>query len=187
MLSLANTDSAVKPVDIQQLKDESARVVTRYRALTLVAESLARAVAVRLERPIVAMDDLPPAERRWSRDTAKELIEIFELATGATEDPEAIHQDIAVQNQGERELESELGRQRSRARVAAIGLGHEDMGGWHDAAPDAPAHEISVCARCRREAQLVIVDTAPPRVEIVGPAVKEPCLLIATGPAVEVQ
>jgi hypothetical protein len=124
------------------------RRVAMHRAAQLLADAV-RCHTGQRPQPLAS---LQPPDAEWYRQTARNLIEIFETETTGRE-PDAVVDARVADAQAQaarhaRALESRLSQERSRARIAAADRGH-------DLTAFAPfssleGEERAACRRCGR-------------------------------------
>ncbi len=153
------------------LADLLKRDIGMHRAAQTLADALH---CHRGLRP-VPLRDMEPREREWVRQTARNLIEIFETVTTEREPDAAREQRAMADVTDTRALEGRLAIARIRASAAAKERGHV-LGPWH-----CPGTELGAGrerAECRTCGRTVFIDafTSP---LFSGMAVVAGCLSIA--------
>lgn len=162
---------------LMSISDERAAAVAarlkRDVGVHRAAQTLADAMACRVGETPRGLSTMLRAEADWYRQTARNLIEIYETCTGITpenavetrrREEDARKAEAAVQNR--------VAIERQLAAVAAAERGHE-LGPWHADGPElGKGIERASCARCRRVA-VVDINLDPPR---AGLALTTGCL-----------
>lgn len=159
------------PIDLARLK--------RQHGLHRAAQTLADAtLCQRGERPL-SLSQMHPDEREWFKQTARHLIEVYELVTQPEREPDSIREKREVEER--RLAQSAAQRQdiaRGRARVASIERGH-DLGSWRAYGDHGQLGATGVLASCTRCSRTVFVNLSTDPVGIAGPAIEEGCLVAA--------
>jgi len=142
------------------------------------AQTLADAMRCHQGLSPVPISRLSPDEREWFKQTARNLIEIFETITTERE-PDAVRETRQMQEVTEaRALDSSLAIARGRAGAAAKERGHV-LGPWH-----CPGTELGTGrerAECRTCGRTVFIDVfSSPYYS--GMAVVAGCLVAAERP-----
>lgn len=164
-----------QPLPTPGLTERLKRDIGLHRA----AQTLADATRCQLGLRPLPLSQLDARDREWFRQTARNLIEIFETVTTERE-PDAVRERREMQEVDEaRVLESRLAVARSRARSAARERGHV-LGAWQCAGQELGAgHERAECRTCGRT---VFIDVnASPCVS--GMALIAGCLVAAESQA----
>lgn len=167
---MSRVASASPPVNAMA-KTELQRLTERAVGFNRAAQILADASRCRAGEPPVSLKQLPASEAVWYRQTAEQLIQIFEEITlgkppAREEVPRLVHP-----------REEAIGQERQRARLAATQRGHALStfatvnDGFHD--------EQAACARCARAVRITVVDGPPLQVTHDGDAIQEGCLVAA--------
>lgn len=173
MTSIASSSAEVNSMSDTDLATRLKRDVAFHRAAQLLAD----ATACRLGLPPRGLSTLPPTEASWFRQTARQLIEIFERqTTGRPTDAEmdaAAAQQRTDGNRLRRALELRLDQERTRAVLGAMDRGHE-LGTWTATSP----HLDQERAACRRCGRYVHIDVGAAET-LSGPALTEGCLAAA--------
>jgi hypothetical protein len=155
-----------RPPQEGNMTTELQRMTERAVGLHRAAQLLADATACRQGIAPQSLKTMARADAAWFRQVARQVVECFEGATiGAQIDPK---------EQRAAELESAVGIERSRGRVAAAARGHE-LGHW---APvlEGRLDEVAVCSRCRRIVTIEVRDRMTVETALDGPALIEGCL-----------
>lgn len=159
------------PTPTLDLADRLKRDIGLHRA----AQTLADAARCHQGLRPVPLRDLDPRDREWYRQTARNLIEIFETVTMERE-PDAAREQREMQEVTElREQQGRLAEARARAGAAARQRGHQ-LGPWH--CPGIELGQGRERAECQTCGRTVFIDifTAP---LYSGMAVVAGCLVAA--------
>lgn len=150
--------------------------IRRDVALHIAAQTLADADRCRQGLAPVSLRELGAHEAIWYRQTARNLIELFEAKVYASE------VSTAAQLQQAQRIAMEAGVQiaRTAAGMKASARGHE-LEAFQPVRVEGSFDEYAVCARCRRIARIEVINT-PLRIEYCGAALSEGCLMIAGEP-----
>jgi hypothetical protein len=149
--------------------------VKREHGLHRAAQLLADASRIRRGESPRPLIHLAPAEREWCKQTARQLIEVFETITTDRETDAVQAQRVAQEVRLSLAVESRLAIERSRARMAASERGH-DLGSWRPTHPDVPGEERADCRRCDRYVRIAIGNDPV----LSGSALTEGCIVAAT-------
>lgn len=154
----------------EQAVDVAARL-KRDVAFHRAAQVLADAIACRAGEAPRNLSTMPPLEREWFKQTARQAIETFETLTADREPDAVVEQRTREAAKQATARESRISMDRSRARVSAMERGH-DLGPW---SPSVTG-EMASCVRCSRT---VFINLALEPAAIAGPGVTEGCLTAA--------
>jgi hypothetical protein len=145
--------------------------VKREIGLHRAAQTLADAYRCREQLRPVPLNQLEPEAREWFKQTARNLIEIFEVVTTEREpDAEREAREIALVGQAHAR-QRRLGIERALAGVMASERGH-DLNPWAPVSADGLI-ERAACSRCTR---IATIDIRGDHTQTSGPAITEGCL-----------
>lgn len=175
MSSVASSSPSVNDISMAELQRLTNRAIGLYRA----AQVLADATLCRAGQRPESLKSMDPVEAVWFKQTAAQLIEIFEEITGVSAPP-----IDKIQRLSAHPREEAINQERQRARLAALARGHElatfaplVAGDIHD--------EGAACVRCLRSVRIVVIDGPPLQITHEGAAIEEGCLVVAAPLEVE--
>jgi hypothetical protein len=150
-------------------------LLNRDIAMHRAAQTLADATRCRLGLAPSPLTQLDPHDREWFKQTARNLIEIFETITMQREPDAEREQRERRSIKAARRLENRLYEARARGGAAAKARGHE-LGVWICPDPKRdPGHERAQCQACGRT---VFINIASDPI-FSGMAVVAGCMAIA--------
>jgi hypothetical protein len=156
-----------------QPTDLTARL-KRDVGLHRAAQTLADAWRCREQLRPVPLNQLEPEAREWFKQTARHLIELFEVVT-ADREPESEREarEIAIVRMAH-VRERRMVMERALADGIAADRGH-DLNPWAPVSADGTI-ERAACSRCAR---IATIDIRQDPTCVSGPAVTEGCLFAA--------
>lgn len=160
---------SVNDMTTTELQRLTNRSIGFYRAAQILADACMCRAGLQPE----SLKTMDRAEAIWFKQTAQQLIHIFEeITVGKQPVPE---QEPRL---GPHPREEAINQERQRAQLAAAERGHE-LSTWGPVVMGPIYDESASCVRCGRHVTIVVQDGPPLSLTHEGPALDEGCIVDA--------